>query len=174
MVIGSSNFEIRYLVEGAERPTAPRGVAFFAGLLGLFVHQNVMGKTGAIRRAGFAVGDDLLAFLLHAITSFRGVGGALLYLMIRKSIDTAGLRPRTTPYSFDARQKSKQKNAPRLLARLRRVPGSGLPPCGRKKTHFAQTVFPPFSPGGSPDPAASQGDLTATARQNQNLPGPQL
>jgi hypothetical protein len=30
-----------------------------------------MGKTGAARRAGFAVGDDFLALLLHAITSFR-------------------------------------------------------------------------------------------------------
>jgi len=29
-----------------------------------------MGKTGAARRAGFAVGDDFLALLLHAITSF--------------------------------------------------------------------------------------------------------
>jgi hypothetical protein len=39
-------------------------------LVGLLVHQNVMGKTGAARRAGFAVGDDFLALLLHAITSF--------------------------------------------------------------------------------------------------------
>jgi hypothetical protein len=40
-------------------------------LLGLLVHQDVMGKTGAARCTGFAVSDDFFALLLHAITSFR-------------------------------------------------------------------------------------------------------
>ncbi len=48
---------------------------------------------------------------------------------------TAGLRPRTTPYSFFAPKKSSQKKAPRLLAL--RVPYATQTFCGREKTRCA-------------------------------------
>jgi hypothetical protein len=51
----------------------------------------------------------------------------------------AGLRPRSTPYSFYAPKKSRQKKAPQLLAL--RVPCAAQTFCGRAKTRCAQT-FP--------------------------------
>ena len=53
----------------------------------------------------------------------------------------AGLRPRSSPYSFVVPQKSKQKKAPELLARHRRVPSVSLRFAAQKKTRYAQTFF---------------------------------
>jgi len=63
---------------------------------------------------------------------------------------TAGLRPRTAPYSFCLPKKSKQKKGTPLLARLRRVPSAPRPAGGRKRTRFARTDFPPFCPPVAP------------------------
>jgi hypothetical protein len=48
----------------------------------------------------------------------------LQFSALKTDLNTAGLRPRTTPYSFFTPKKSRQKKAPRLLARLWRVPSA--------------------------------------------------
>jgi hypothetical protein len=116
-----------------------------------------MGKTGTVRRAGFAVGDDFLELLLHAITSFRvgwvEQGDLSSHVPVRQTFlhfefKTSGLRPRTAPYSFDARQKSKQKSAPRSLPAF-----GGFPPlrdrraCGQDSL---RSVVRPFRPPVAP------------------------
>jgi hypothetical protein len=88
------------------------------------------------------------------------------YSILKADLNIAGLRPRATPYSFATRQKSKQKNAPRLLARLRRVPSAERPAGGRKKTRSLRSLkhFSAYFPHRPLRSGCVTGDLTATAK----------
>jgi len=90
------------------------------------------------------------------------------------TFNIAGLRPRTPPYSFSARQKSRQKNAPQLLAL--RVPHTTQPFWGRAKTRWRSNSCPSFSQNVHFTPAASQEKIISNppkpvTRQKRKRPG---
>jgi len=67
-----------------------------------FVDTKKMNPAGGPEPAGFDFSQGLRKLSMPFVMTFE--------------IRVAGLRPRTPPYSFAARQKSMQKNAPDLLA----------------------------------------------------------